>query len=302
MKVMVADKIADEGVKKLKDAGFEALCVWDEPKDKLPELIKDCDAIIVRSATKVTKQLIDAGAKLKVIGRAGVGLDNVDAAHAKTKGITVVNTPAATSISVAELAIGHMLACARHIGAGTASMKNGKWEKKSFEGVELHGKTLGLVGLGRIGRETARLAKAFNMHVVAYDPYVKDKEVDGIKLVTKDEVVAKSDFISLHLPLTPETKNIIGKAEFEKCKKGLIVVNCARGGTVDENALFDAMRAGKVRGAGLDVFEAEPPIGINKVATLPGVSLTPHIGAATEEGQLRAGVQVAEVVMKELKK
>ena len=302
MKIMVADKLADEGIKKMKDAGHEVLAVWDEPKDKLPTLIKDCDAIIVRSATKVTKDLIAAGTKLKVIGRAGIGLDNVDAEAAKAKNIKVVNTPAATTISVAELAIGHMFSAARWIGAATASMKYGKWEKKSYEGTELSGKTLGVMGFGRIGRETGRIAKAIGMKVIAYDPFIKDKEVDGNKMVSKDDLVKQSDFISLHMPLTPETKDLLGAKEFEMCKKGVIIVNCSRGGTINEDALFLALQSGKVRAAGIDVFADEPPIGIHKLATLPNVSLTPHIGASTDEGQLRAGVQVAEVVMEALKK
>ncbi|MCX8173771.1 MAG: hydroxyacid dehydrogenase [Thermoplasmata archaeon] len=302
MKVIVADKIAKEGIQKLKAAGFEVLEAWEAPKEQLPELIKDCDAIIVRSATKVTKALIDAAPKLKVIGRAGVGLDNVDADHAKAKGIKVVNTPEATSRSVAELAIGHMIAAARGIGYGTATMASGKWEKKALEGVELGGKTLGLIGIGRIGKETAKLAVAMGMNVIAYDPLVKDPGVPGVTLVPSlDDLLSKSDFISIHVPLLPDTKNMIGKAELAKCKDGVILVNCARGGIVDEDALYDALRSGKVRAAGFDVFKEEPPTGIHKLATLPNVSLTPHIGAQTHEGQQRAGVQIAERVIEALK-
>ncbi|MEM3445767.1 MAG: hydroxyacid dehydrogenase [Thermoplasmata archaeon] len=302
MKVLVADKIAKEGIQKLKDAGLEVVEAWEAPKEQLPEMIKDCDAIIVRSATKVTKALIDAAPRLKVIGRAGVGLDNVDAEYAKAKGIKVVNTPEATSRSVAELAIGHMIAAARGIGYGTATMAAGKWEKKALEGVELGGKTLGLIGIGRIGSETAKLAVALGMKVIAYRKSAKDPGIPGVELVSSlEELLAKSDFISIHVPLTPETKNMIGKNELAKCKDGVIIVNCARGGIVDEDALYEALRSGKVRAAGIDVFKEEPPIGIHKLATLPNVSLTPHIGAQTHEGQQRAGVQIAERVIEALK-
>ncbi|MEM4161040.1 MAG: hydroxyacid dehydrogenase [Thermoplasmata archaeon] len=302
MKVLVADKIAKEGIQKLKDAGLEVVEAWEAPKEQLPEMIKDCDAIIVRSATKVTKALIDAAPKLKVIGRAGVGLDNVDAEYAKAKGIKVVNTPEATSRSVAELAIGHMIAAARGIGYGTATMGAGKWEKKALEGVELGGKTLGLIGIGRIGSETAKLAVALGMKVIAYRKSAKDPGIPGVELVSSlEELLAKSDFISIHVPLTPETRNMIGKNELAKCKDGVIIVNCARGGIVDEDALYEALRSGKVRAAGIDVFKEEPPIGIHKLATLPNVSVTPHIGAQTHEGQQRAGVQIAERVIEALK-
>lgn len=294
-KILVSDPIAKAGVELLQKEGHEVVVQKMTPEE-LVAAIPTYDAIIVRSATKVTADVINAGKNLKIIGRAGVGLDNVDKKAADEKSIKVVNTPAATSISVAELAIGHMLAASRWIGFGTSTMKEGKWEKKVMEGVELYGKTLGLIGIGKIGIETAKRAIAFGMKVIAYDPYVTDPGHPDIKLVSKDELVANSDFISLHIPLTPETKGILGAAEFEKAKKGLVVVNCARGGVVDENALYDALKSGKVFAAGIDVFEKEPPENTHKLATLPNVALTPHIGASTEEGQLRAGVQLAEKI------
>ncbi len=294
-KILVSDPIAKAGVELLQKEGHEVVVQKMTPEE-LVAAIPSYDAIIVRSATKVTADVIKAGTNLKIIGRAGVGLDNVDKKAADEKSIKVVNTPAATSISVAELAIGHMLAASRWIGFGTSTMKEGKWEKKVMEGVELYGKTLGLIGIGKIGVETAKRAIAFGMKVIAYDPYVTDPGHSDIKLVSKDELVANSDFISLHIPLTPETKGILGAAEFEKAKKGLVVVNCARGGVVDEDALYDALKSGKVFAAGIDVFEKEPPENTHKLATLPNVALTPHIGAATEEGQLRAGVQLAEKI------
>lgn len=294
-KILVSDAIAKAGVELLQKEGHEVVVQKMTPEE-LVAAIPSYDAIIVRSATKVTADVINAGKNLKIIGRAGVGLDNVDKKAADEKSIKVVNTPAATSISVAELAIGHMLAASRWIGFGTSTMKEGKWEKKVMEGVELYGKTLGLIGIGKIGIETAKRAVAFGMKVIAYDPYVKDPGHPDIKLVPKDDLVANSDFISLHIPLTPETKGILGAAEFEKAKKGLVVVNCARGGVVDEEALYDALKSGKVFAAGIDVFEKEPPDNTHKLATLPNVALTPHIGASTGEGQLRAGIQLAEKI------
>ena len=297
MKIMVADKLADEGIKKMKDAGHEVLAVWDEPKDKLPALIKDCDAIIVRSATKVTKDLIAAGAKLKVIGRAGIGLDNVDAEAAKARNIKVVNTPAATSVTVAELALGHMLACARSIPQATQSLREGKWEKKAFKGTELYGKTLGLIGSGRIGTELGKRAIAMGMSVLVFDPFLK--ECVAGKLCEFPEMIKNADYISLHVPKTPETVHLINKEAIAQMKKGVIIVNCARGGVVDEEALYEALKSGQVGAAGLDVFESEP-IKDFRLFSLPNVIGTPHVGAQTKEGQERAGIGIAEEVRKAL--
>ena len=248
MKVIVSDKLADEGVQKLKDAGHEVLIAWDEPKEKLPELIADCDAIVIRSATKATKELIDAGPNLKVIGRAGIGLDNVDLEHAKAKGITVVNTPAATTISVAELTMTLMLASYREVVRGTNTIKEGKWEKKALKGLEVYGKTLGVAGIGRIGAAVAERAEAFGMKVLAYDPYVQSDKYENVDF---DTLIQKSDFITLHLPLTPETKHMISTSQFAQMKDGVVILNVARGGTIDEDALYDAMQSGKVKMAAL---------------------------------------------------
>ncbi|MFO7618239.1 MAG: hydroxyacid dehydrogenase [Thermoplasmata archaeon] len=298
MKILVSDKLAAEGVKKMEAAGHEVVKAWDEPKEKLPELIKDCDALVIRSATKATKALIDAAPKLKVIGRAGIGLDNVDAEYAKSKGIKVVNTPTATTISVAELTFTFILASCRDIVAGTNTTKAGKWEKKALKGKEAYGKTLGIAGIGRIGQAVAERAVAFGMKIIAYDPYVKSDKYENVSL---DDLVARSDFITLHLPLTPETKHMISGKQFDAMKPGVVILNVARGGTIDEAALYDAMKSGKVRAACLDVFEAEPPAG-SKLLELPNLICTPHIGAQTDEGQLRAGVMVAEAVIEELRK
>ncbi len=298
MKVIVSDKLAMEGVQKLKDAGYEVLEAWDEPKDRLPELIADCDAIVIRSATKVTRELMDAGNQLKVIGRAGIGLDNVDLEHAKDKGIVVVNTPAATTASVAELTLALMLASVRDIVRGTTGIKEGKWEKKQLKGNELFGKTLGVIGIGRIGTAVAERAEAFGMKILTYDPYTQSQKFENVPL---DTIIEKSDFITQHLPLTPDTRHMIGKAQFSRMKDGVTILNVARGGTIDEDALYDAMVSGKVKVAALDVFEVEPPVD-NRLLTLPNLICTPHIGAQTHEGQLRAGIQVAERVIEELGK
>lgn len=293
MKVLISDPIAKEGIEILKKSGFEVIEKTGMPPEELIKIIPDFDAIIVRSATKVTKDVIAAGKKLKVIGRAGVGLDNVDAEAAKAKGIKVVNTPAATSISVAELALGMMLSAARMIPQATASTKAGKWEKKKFHGTELYGKTLGIIGIGRIGSELAKRAKALGMEVIAYDPYVQSS--DFAKIVDFDTLLKTSDFISLHIPKTKETTHLLNKSSFDKMKNGVIIVNCARGGVVDEEALYDALLSGKVKVACLDVFEVEPAKE-HKLFGLEQVILTPHIGAQTDEGQQRAGVQIAELV------
>ncbi len=291
MKVLISDPIAKEGIEILKNAGFEVVEKTGMSPEELVKTIPEFDAIIVRSATKVTKDVIEAGKNLKVIGRAGVGLDNVDAEAAKEKGIKVLNTPAATSISVAELALGMMLSAARMIPQATASTKAGKWEKKKFHGFELFGKTLGIIGIGRIGAELAKRAKAMGMKVIAYDPYVKSSEFAD--LVDLDTLLKNSDFISLHIPKTKETEHILNHSAFEKMKDGVVIVNCARGGVVDEDALYDVLVSGKVKVACLDVFEVEPP--------KEHIILTPHIGAQTEEGQQRAGVQIAELVKEALK-
>ena len=298
MKIMVSDKLAMEGVEKMEAAGHDVIRAWDEPKENLPNLITDCDALVIRSATKAKKELIDAAPNLKVIGRAGIGLDNVDLGHAKTKGITVVNTPTATTISVAELTFTLILASYREVVRGTVTTKAGEWQKKALKGHEVYGKTLGVVGIGRIGQAVAERAMAFGMKVLAYDPYAKPENYENVSL---EDLIARSDFITLHLPLTPETKHMISTAQFAAMKNGVVILNVARGGTIDENALYDAMTSGKVKMAALDVFEIEPPVD-NKLLTLDNLICTPHIGAQTEEGQTRAGVMVAERVLEELAK
>ncbi|MGB3341563.1 MAG: hydroxyacid dehydrogenase [bacterium] len=298
MKVLVSDPIAPQGVEILKDAGFEVTEQSGLGPEELVKIIPEYDAIIVRSATKVTKEIIEAGRNLKVIGRAGIGLDNIDQEAAKNKNIKVVNTPTATSISVAELALGMMFAAARRIPQANASTRASKWEKKKFKGFELYGKKLGIIGLGRIGTELAKRAKAMGMSVQAFDPYVKTSEY--AEVVDLDTLIKESDYISLHIPRTKETEHILNKNAFTKMKDNVVIINCARGGVVDENALYEAISSGKVRVACVDVFEIEPAKE-NKLFELEQVIVTPHIGAQTKEGQNRAGTQVAELVRDALK-
>ncbi len=298
MKVLVSDPIAEQGIEILKNAGFEVVQKTGLSPEELAKVIPDFDGIIIRSASKVTKEVIDAANNLKVIGRAGIGLDNVDRNAAKERGVKVVNTPTATSISVAELALGMMFSAARRIPQASISTKSSKWEKKKFKGFELYGKKLGIIGIGRIGSEMAKRAKALGMEVIAYDPYVKTS--DYANIVDLDTLLKESDYISLHIPKTSETEHILDKTAFDKMKEGVVIINCARGGVVDENALYDAINDGKVRIACVDVFESEPAKD-NKLFDLEQVIVTPHIGAQTKEGQTRAGTQIAELVRDALK-
>jgi len=297
MKVIITDPIAKAGVKMLQDAGLEVEERPGLPPADLIQAIPAFDAIIVRSATKVTADVINAGTNLKVIGRAGVGLDNVDKKAADARGIKVVNTPAATSVTVAELALGHMLALARSIPQATQSLREGKWEKKAFKGTELFGKTLGLIGSGRIGTELGKRAIAMGMNVLVFDPFLKECRYG--KLTSLDDLLSKADYISLHVPKTDKTFHIINRESIAQMKKGVIIVNCARGGVIDEEALYEALKSGQVAAAALDVYESEP-VKDFKLFSLPNVIGTPHIGAQTKEGQERAGIGIAEEVRKVL--
>jgi len=302
MKVIVTDKIADKGIDLLKEAGFEVKTAWDVPKEDLPGIIGDFDAIVIRSATKLKGALLEAAKNLKVVGRAGIGLDNVDLKKCEERGIVVRNTPNATTDSVAELALSFLLALARPIVRGTATLKNGEWAKKKLKGIEIAGKTLGIVGCGRIGSALARKCDALGMKVIGCD-VVKITEA-CVSQCEMPEVFAKADFISLHLPLLPSTKHIINAEAISQMKDGVFIINCSRGGTIDEKALYEGIVSGKVAGAALDVWEQEP---INyeyskKLLELDQVIGTPHIGAQTKEGQERAGIQVAEAVIEELQK
>lgn len=292
MKIIICDKTEKEYIEQMRAAGLTVDVRDDITPEQLMVELPNYDGMVVRSRTKVRKDLIDACPNLKVIVRGGAGLDTIDHEYAKQKGIVVMNTPLANSKSVAELAIGYMLMLARSLFAASATMKAEKWEKKAFNGDEIGGKTLGLIGIGNIGREVAKRAIAMEMSVVAYDPYVKETD-KGIKLVSLDELLAQADYISLHLPKTKESANMISKEQFAKMKNGVRIVNCARGGIVNEEALHEALTSGKVAGAALDVFNEEPPTDW-KLAKLDNVIASPHIGAATKEAQARVGAEVAE--------
>ena len=296
-KVLVTDNISEEGIKKLREFG-DVDVEPDLNKEDLAACIADYDALVIRSGTTVTKEIIDAGKRLKVIGRAGVGVDNIDVERATEKGILVVNSPDANTISAAEHTFAMLLSISRDIPAANVSLKSGKWERKKHMGVEVNGKVLGTIGMGRVGSEVAKRAKGFGMRVVAYDPFIsqdKAKEL-GITLLGFKEVLATADFITLHTPLTKDTHHMIGKREFELMKDGVRVINCARGGILDEDALKEAIKAGKVAGAALDVFEHEPPNN-DDLLELEEVIVTPHLGASTTEAQRAAAVVIADEVI-----
>lgn len=298
MKVLVSDNLSPRGIEILKKAGLDV----DLKTGMSPEELKACvgkyHGLIIRSATKVTAEIVEAAVELKVIGRAGSGLDNVDRTAATKKGIVVMNTPGGNTITTAEHTIALMFALARQIPQATASMKEGKWEKKRFMGVELFNKTIGIVGIGNIGKQVARRALAFGMNVVGYDPYLSEENAKemGIKKVDLPSLFSHSDFITFHTPITAETRNVVNKQTIATMKDGVRIINCARGGIVNEADLYDSLKSGKVAGAALDVFEKEPPVD-NPLLSLNNVICTPHLGAATEEAQENVAVAVAEQVV-----
>jgi D-3-phosphoglycerate dehydrogenase len=296
VKVLVCDPIADEGVEMMQQAGIEVDVKTGLAPEELEGTIGGYDVVVVRSATQVRKPLIEAAKDLKLIVRAGVGLDNVDVEYAQAQGIEVMNTPAASSNAVAELTIGYLLALARRLPQATASLRAGKWEKKKLSGNEIAGKTLGLVGYGRIGWLVAKKSLALGMQIIAYDPYVSDPRGLEMEFVPLDELLKRADYISMHLPLTDETRNLIDSLQFEMMKDGACIINCARGGTINEDALYEAIRSGKVKGAALDVYTEEPAQD-NRLFELDEVIGSPHIGAATVEAQYRVSTEVAERVI-----
>jgi D-3-phosphoglycerate dehydrogenase len=299
MKVLVADKISPKGVAYLRQQpGIEVVEAYGSSPEKVLELVKDVHAIAVRSETKITAAVFAAAPLLKVVGRAGVGVDNVDVEAATERGVIVMNTPSGNTIATAELTFTHLLCGARPVPQAAASMKAGQWDRKSFSGIELFRKTLGIVGLGRIGGEVAKRAQAFGMRVLAYDPYLAPSRARAMQVegVTLDELLKQSDYITVHMPLTDDTKYMIDEAALEKCKKGLRIFNCARGGIIKETALIAALKSGKVAAAGLDVYEDEPLAKDSEFRTLPNVVLTPHLGASTAEAQESVGIEIAEQI------
>ena len=302
MKIVVADDLPASALDLLRAEGWTVDARSGRTFEQLSSDVADADALVVRSATKVTAPLIEVGAKLRAIARAGTGVDNVDVPAASGRGIVVMNAPGANSISVAELAMGFVLALARHLPAADAAMKQGKWEKKKFLGEEVQEKTLGLVGLGRIGQEVARRAAAFDMHVIAHDPFITQQLAGdmGVELVSMDDLFSRADYVSLHLPSTPQTKNFLNADRLRRAKRGIRIVNTARGDLIDEQALADAIESGHVAGAGLDVFAKEPTVD-HRLQTLPQVIATPHIAASTREGQELVGVETATALRDFLK-
>ena len=304
VKVILCDKLNEKAVEMLKEAGFEVKVAWDMPKEELPNIIGEYDAMIVRSATKVRGDLLEKATNLKFIARAGVGLDNIDLERAKEKGIKVVNTPGATTNSVAELALTMILASTRNVVKGTTKIKSDpssfKKAKKELMSVEIAGKTLGVIGTGRIGTMLAEKCKALGMKTIGYDAYLTENPIIELKK-TMDEVLAEADYISLHLPLTEETKHLISTEEFNKMKDGVVLVNCARGGVVDEQAAYEALEKGKLAVYATDVFEKEPPEPDNPLLKHENVIITPHIGAQTKEGNYRASVEAAQKIIDEFK-
>ena len=292
-RILIADSLDKEAIEQLKQVpGFEVVVKTGLTEPELVSLIPDFEVVVVRSATKITRPVIEAGKNLKLIIRAGIGLDNIDTAAAREKGVEVANTPAATSISVAEHTLGLMLGAVRHHGPANLSMKKHQWEKKAFMGTELYGKTLGIIGFGRIGTEVARRALAFGMIVIAYD-VIQIKTDLPVSQVSLEELLKRADIITLHVPKTP--RPILGPAEFAMMKDGVVIINVARGGVVDEKALLEALNSGKVKAAALDVFEKEPPEDFSLIDH-PRVTATPHLGASAEEGQKRAGLEVVKII------
>ncbi len=300
MKIMICDPISPKGIalfQQRKEFDVEVL------KQRLPEaellpLISEVEAMVVRSETKITKKVIEAAPKLRVVGRAGVGVDNVDVDAATQRGIVVMNTPSGNTISTAELTFSMLMALARKIPQAHASMKAGEWNRKAFSGVELYNKTLGILGMGRIGTEVARRAIVFGMRVLAYDPYLTLSRANAlqVELVELDEIFARCDFITVHMPMSDETRGMINAAAFAKMKPGARVLNCARGGIINEADLAEAIKSGKIAGAALDVYETEPPPKEFALRDLPQVIMTPHLGASTEEAQENVGIEVAEAI------
>jgi D-3-phosphoglycerate dehydrogenase / 2-oxoglutarate reductase len=298
-RILVSDSLSSEGLTILKNSGFEVVHKPDISAEDLKNEIADYDALVIRSRTTVTADIINNAPKLRVVGRAGVGLDNVDVQAATKNGVIVMNTPGGNTISTAEHTWALLISLARSIPQADRSMKEGRWDKKKYTGVELFNKTLGILGLGRIGSEVARRALAFGMQVIAYDPYTSTDAMKriGVTQATVEEICKAADFITVHSPLNESTRNLIGAAQIETMKKSVRIINCARGGIINEQALLEALQNGRVAGAALDVFEAEPLPKDHPFRSLENVVLTPHLGAATTEAQEGVAREVAEQIV-----
>ncbi len=297
VRVLVTDGMNKDSIEVLRNSGYEVVEKFYEP-DELGSALQEFDVVVIRSATKVRQPNIDKAletGRLKLIIRGGVGVDNIDVAYATSKGIRVANTPNSSSASVAELALAHMFAVCRFVNISNVTMREGKWEKKKYNGIELGGKTLGLVGFGKISKSLAEKASALGMKVIYTNRHGKVEGYDQYEYCTLNQLISKSDFVSLHIPFIKEQGVVIGKEQFEMMKDGAVLINCARGGVVDEAALLEALDNGKLRGAGVDVFEVEPATN-TALINHPKVSVTPHIGAATKEAQTRIGAEIVQVI------
>ena len=303
-RIVVLDSISDEACRRLEqETGWTVEKRLGLSPEELPTKVDDADVLIIRSATRLTADVIAAARRLKVIARAGIGVDNIDVEAASERGIRVVNTPGATTSSVAELTLGAILSLARSIHAADASVRKGEWKRTEFQGFEIRGKLLGIIGFGRIGREVARLAQAFGMRVVATDPYLEESHVAGVHLHTLEDVLSRADFITLHVPLEEESKGLLGREQLTLMKRGAYLLNLSRGGLVDEDALADLLEAGHLAGCALDTYTTEPPgASIDRLRAHSRTLLLPHIGASTREGQIRVGMELVDNVAKAVKK
>lgn len=298
MKVLVTERIDSRGIELMKKRGLQTDERLDLGREELLEIIGNYDALIVRSATQVDKELLDSAVKMKVVGRAGNGMDNIDVKYAAEKRIVCINAPDSNSIAAAEHTIALLLAVCRNLPKGDSTLRDGLWERSKLMGVELFDKTIGIVGLGRIGKMVAARLQAFGMKIVAYDPFIPELDMARLnikKVDTINDLMKICDFITVHMPKTKDTLGLIGEDELRLAKKDLRIINCARGGLVDENALYIALKDGRIAGAGLDVF-AEEPCTNNPLLTLDNVVATPHLGASTKEAQVKAGIMTAEKI------
>ncbi|MDQ2918996.1 MAG: phosphoglycerate dehydrogenase, partial [Verrucomicrobiota bacterium] len=299
-KILIADPVSPRGVDELSRGGaLEVVVQTGLPEAELLKIIPDFNGLVVRSETKVTKAVLEAGAKLRVVGRAGVGVDNVDVETATRRGVIVMNAPGGNTVSTAEHAFSLLLCAARKLPQADAMVRSGKWSRKEFQGVELYNKSLGIIGMGRIGSELSRRAIAFGMRVLAFDPYLAATRARTLQVELIDELddlLRESDFITLHTPLTPETHHLINHERFAKMKRGVRIINCARGGLIDENALAECLTSGHVAGAALDVFEIEPLPNESPLRGLTNLVLTPHLGASTAEAQESVGIEIAQSI------
>lgn len=301
-RILVSDPVAEAGIEVLRQAG-EVDVRTGLPREELVRIIGEYDALVVRSETKVTAEVIEAARRLRIIGRAGVGVDNIDVAAATQRGIIVVNSPEGNTIAAAEHTIALMMAMARNIPQADRSLRAGEWKRSKFVGTEVYRKTLGIIGLGKIGREVARRAKGLGMNVVAYDPFTPTEVAEriGVKLTDLNSLLAQSDFVTIHTPLNEQTRHLINAERIALMKDGARLINCARGGIVDEGALAEALRSGKLAGAAVDVFSKEPPPPDNPLIALENCVVTPHLGASTEEAQVNVAVDVAEQIVSVLR-